>query len=335
MVRWLHILALSATLMGAEKIVTLKNGQQYSVKTTFGKPILKSNEYIKLDTITPCYDQMYGWRKIHYYWSISFMFNQNFKGVITVDSPLCPNKSWSIPFNTTPGMGDYMFLHRIEIMESEYTPEVWEWVNESGDSWVPFHFAVKPDALGNPIDSIEWVKINENQKDRARSDFKKIEAFYNSYTTKEITSITKEKYNIKINKSGPLRFDNNFLQIDSLLPGIAQLTNKMKAFAFSISGKYRGQGEILLTISAPAVSKSFLHKVKIKNSGQFEIPFAFSDLEPDCWTWLESELEYWVPLQIQAEKRDTGEVINFIEWFHVTNVVRNELNKLSRLSPSP
>lgn len=331
MIRYLFILILSFTLWGGETTIVLKNGQQYLVKTTFGKPDHQSNEYFSIASIRPSYDQFEGWRNIHFFWAITLGMNKEFNGTLIIDSPLLPGKSWPILLISGPAH-NFIKIHRFEIMESETTPNLWDWVNEPGESWIPFHFKVKIDTPGKQIDFIEWVKISEKEKEQTRLDFKKIKSFYNKHEVIEITSITNDKHRIQVTKSGPLRFENNFLQINSLLPGIINntLSDNNRPLAFSISGKYRGNTGTILTISAPWSSNNFSYKVKIKNSGDFQIPFASSHMNPELWRWLESTNEFWLPFRLQVENESTGQSFDFIEWFQVTNDIRLELVKLRK-----
>jgi len=328
----LSIAALS--LRGEEKTITLKNGQQYGVRTSFGSPVHQSNEYLDILGIRPSVDQVSGWRKASFFWRFEIAFNREILGFMSIDSPLNPRYHSLVSLD--PRANSQLQRMMIgEFMERDDIPEVWEWVNEPGISWIPFHFKITPASSPEPLEFMDWVKMTEEDKVKIRKDFKTIGDMENNYKAKEIVLMSGERQTIKFSDGLPARFANRYLQIDALSIVKATSAAGKPVLVYVVTGRYNGWVETTVDITVPSIDKSFRHTFKLKRLGPFAVPFVISDASPAFWAWPEAVADFWIPVEFTIQKKDAERPTTFTEWLNIDKNIRAKLTELQKQGHRP
>lgn len=321
-----------SNLISGEKLITDKNGTTHSIKTYInGTPIHNKNEYFEIKSIHPAIDRMPGWKKNHLVWSIYATFLQDFQGTLKITSPL-NNKIIhiaSIEAKRSPRAG-LVSTFRWQILDKEAVPEAWGWMNESGESWVPFRFQITSPSLSKSIEFLDWARITEKEKTDCKEDIATFESFEKYAEHKEIILQNGHSYQFKTNGNDPIRFSNNILQIDILSPGVIRNPekNNNKTAIWVLKGHYRGNSNSTINISAPWIKSDLITQAKIAGNGEFTIQFAPRSSNPELWEWLNNDGEIWVPIHFQFQSKEIQYSAEFIELFHVDNELRANYIKM-------
>jgi hypothetical protein len=328
------LLIASLSLRGEEKVITLKNGQQYGVRTSFGSPVHHANEYLDIRGILPSVDQVSGWRKAFYFWRFEIAFIKEIQGSMSIDSPLNPRYHSLVSLDPHENSQ----FHRVlmcEFMERDDIPEVWEWVNEPGVSWVPFHFKITSASLPVPLEFMDWAKLTEDDKVKIRKDFKKISDLESDYKAKEIKLMSGDKQTIKVLDGLPARFANRYLQIDALSVVKATSAAGKPVLVYVVTGRYGGWVETTVEIAVPSIDKTFRHAFKLKRQGPFAVPFVVSDTNPAFWAWPEAVPDFWIPVEFTIQKKDAEVPTTFTEWLNIDKNIRARLAEFQKQGRQP
>lgn len=328
MLRTFALFLLSLFAWAGTKEVVLKNGQRYTVSTSFGRPVQPANSFFTVNHIRPAIQQMEGWRKQHVFWEIQIEVTRTFKGVLGIESPLVEGRIYPYQVNVWPS-GRFIQFLRFDVMEREQVPGMWEWLDEPGDSWIPFRLTSISGAGDFHRESLAWAKVDESDKKKARQDLERFKARTDNPPAMDAVSITGERIRLPMEGKGPLRHEDFVLRLDDLVPGAVDgaAPSQPRELAFCLSGRHRSSSETEVTITAPW-GGPFSAKARIRREGGFQIPFGLAGANPGLWRWLDSEGVFWIPFTIRVHNPDLGEDQVFQEWFQVTPAIRNELRKL-------
>ncbi|HLO66828.1 MAG TPA: hypothetical protein VK188_07400 [Holophaga sp.] len=335
MLRILALLLLPLLAWGGSKEVVLKDGQRYRVSTSFGRPVQPSNSFFTVKHVRPAIQRMDGWRKQHVFWEIQLEIVKPFEGFLEVDSPLVQGGKYVFPVEDGP---DRLYVHylRVDVMEREGTPAMWEWIDEPGESWIPFRLTSISRAGDFHRESLVWAKVDESDKKKARQDLERFKDRMDNPPTLDAVSITGEKIRLTLEGNGPLRHEDLALRVDDIAPGVlgGASPSHPGELAFCLNGRHRSPSETEVTITAPW-GGTFSAKARIRMWGDFQIPFGLIGTDPGLWRWLDAEGEFWIPFTIRVRNASLGEDQVFLEWFRVTPAIRAELRKLRPGPPAP
>ncbi|MBP7617408.1 MAG: hypothetical protein KA743_02775 [Geothrix sp.] len=320
---WISLLSCSYLISG-EKNIILKSGKNHLVKTYInGKPIHHRDSLLEIKSILPTFNKAEGWRHGYLIWSIYFYFKTNFNGTIIVSSLLNDKTSNRIQFKSVNELGRRTAL-TWNVLDREHAPEVWEWINEPGESWVPFCFQVQHAGSNESTTFIDWALITEENKMAAKKDLINLTLYNEKIETKTIKLQDNKLYTIKFLNNELNRFSNTFLQIDHLTPGLIRnhLGVGTGMPVWVIKGRYRGSAGSFITLSTPWINNEIINKVKLSGQGEFSIQFGQKSNSPYLWDWLDGNGENWIPIKVKLETDDSIYNSEFVEWFYVNDDVR-------------
>lgn len=319
------------TLVSGQKTVTLKNGQSFLVNTHMnGMPMYSNNEYIEIKAIHPAFEKTEGWRRKILIWSMHIKINKDFKGKVEIGTPLNPNIKQIVPFDAkhspAPGRVSSYFL---KVLDSEHAPETWGWLNEKGESWIPFTLKMQIDSAPQSIEFTDWVVVTEKEKQATQADIQSLDEYEKIAESTKITLQDGKTYDLKLFNKSPLRYSNTIFQIDSLTPGLIlkKITNDEYIPTWVIKGRYRGLPGVIVTMTSPWNRASIIKQIRINGQGEFTIQYAPRTSNPEFWDWLDTKESKWVPVRVQLESVDPIYNAEFIEWFYVDDEIRAFFDK--------
>lgn len=130
------------------KHITLKNGKSYNVETYDGVPIPANNRHIRMSQLGPIGRDSGGLQ-----WLMGGELKEKGDFAVTVTTPM--DDTLSTSFNTK---GPDHILH--SFFDQNGHPSAWEWMNDSGTSWIPFSFQFRSIPSGSQFEILAWAKFD-------------------------------------------------------------------------------------------------------------------------------------------------------------------------------
>jgi hypothetical protein len=212
-------------------------------------------------------------------------------------------------------------------MPPETHPEVWAWLDGSGDDWIPFRFVVTEGAKGEPVAFTDWAKVTQLDRDRMKEGRNKIQELATRGAT-DIVLPGGATHNVRLFHGKPVRYGDTQFQIDLLSPAVGKdPTRKLANLCWVLQGRTRGGASRQLRLVSPWMSPGFAHTVKVSGDGGFTIPFADSRTAPEFWRWLEAPGDFWLPVRILLERPEGGSQ-EITEVIRVDDELRAEVRRM-------
>ena len=152
------ILALFASPLLAGETITLKNGKSFVVESKNGMPQAVDNSNFKTIGIGPAFMKDPKTDEITTFW----VFNGTIKVVgeytLVITTPLDESIKTELAVKG-PGSFYHQGLSKIA------APTAWAWLQDPGDSWVPFILTFKNADQSKSFEIMQWSKFDAKTKE--------------------------------------------------------------------------------------------------------------------------------------------------------------------------
>ncbi|WP_306601064.1 hypothetical protein [Geothrix sp. 21YS21S-2] len=316
----------------ADHVVTLKDGRTLTVRTRLGAPVHCNNEFIKIIEIAPSFGRAPNWRTFSLSWAFEYDYTSDFDGIFSISMPgtkVSVNSFITRDRPTVQTNRNEVFFRKVQILEQSENPDAWSWIDEPGDSWIPFRITASDVRKGKTLTYDDCARVTETAKHALRRNQERIRAFEADFQTREWALPDGTRLAFRTRDGSPLRHASRTLQIDGLAPtaSLDPSTGMPGPPYWFMVGRYRGGEPITLSLTAPWIDPSFKHVVKVQGEGVFTVRFAPRSTHPGFWSWVESPEDSWLPIKVSVKTENAGVLAEFVEVAQCTEAVRDAFRK--------
>ena len=162
-------LTLGSLILQANEKVTLKNGKVFSVEAKNGMPQAVDNSNFKTIGIGPAFMSDPKTKVLTTFWVFNGTIKATGEFTLVISSPLDDSIKTELAVKG-PGALYHQGLSQID------TPTAWAWLQDSGDSWVPFTLTFKHADPAKSFEITQWSKFDTKTKEMIFGVLKKFSA---------------------------------------------------------------------------------------------------------------------------------------------------------------
>ena len=162
-------LALFTAFLQANEKITLKNGKVYTVETKNGMPQAIDDANFKTIGIGPAFMKDPKTGSITTFWVFNGTIKQSGDYTLVITSPIDESIRTELEVKG-PGKVYHQGLSKID------APTAWTWLQDAGDSWVPFILTFKHADQAKSFEITQWSKFDTKTKEMIFGVLKKFAA---------------------------------------------------------------------------------------------------------------------------------------------------------------